>query len=34
MPVVVGKVEDRAKSNVSFIRPVFFDSIVDTTSVD
>lgn len=34
MPVVVGKVEDRAKSNVSFIRPVFFDSIVDTTGVD
>lgn len=34
MPVVVGKVEDGAKGNVSFIRPVFFDSIVDTTGVD
>jgi hypothetical protein len=34
VPIVVGKVEDGAEGDVGFIRPAFFDSIVDTTGVD
>lgn len=33
MPAMVGKVEDGAEGDVSFIRPVSFNSIVDATGV-
>lgn len=32
-PAVVGKIEDGAEGDVSFIRTVSFDSIVDATGV-
>ena len=33
MPAMVGKVEDGAEGEVSFIRPVSFDSIVDAAGI-